>query len=215
MMTWSRTAGFLADKRFVDAYVRNHDASHLQYYHWQIHTVCWAAGSCLGIAGDFVELGVFKGFTTAVAAEYLDFKSVAKRWYLYDTFTGIPEDQLNAGWTDSYKELMPATAYEDVQRRFADYRNIQVIKGKVPDILDEISPERTAFMHVDLNSAVAERAALERLFDRLSTGGMIVFDDYGWTAALQQKLAADEFMAAHGHAVLELPTGQGLVVKHA
>jgi hypothetical protein len=40
-----------------------------------------------------------------------------------------------------------------------------------------------------------------------------VFDDYGWTGYQAQKHAADTFMRQRGLAVLELPTGQGLVVK--
>ena len=42
---------------------------------------------------------------------------------------------------------------------------------------------------------------------------MIVFDDYGWTGYRGQKRAADIFMRDRGLSVLELPTGQGLVVK--
>jgi O-methyltransferase len=41
----------------------------------------------------------------------------------------------------------------------------------------------------------------------------MIFDDYGWTGYPAQKDSADEFMQARGHSVLELPTGQGLVVK--
>ena len=89
-----------------------------------------------------------------------------------------------------------------------------MIRGRVPEVLDEVSPETIAFMHIDLNSAKAERAALEALYDRLSVGGMIVFDDYGWTACVEQKVAIDEFMAERGVRVLEIPTGQGLFVKN-
>jgi hypothetical protein len=42
---------------------------------------------------------------------------------------------------------------------------------------------------------------------------MIVLDDYGWNAHRTRKLSADVFMLEHGLSVLELPTGQGLVVK--
>jgi hypothetical protein len=42
---------------------------------------------------------------------------------------------------------------------------------------------------------------------------MIVFDDYGWTGYREQKDAADAFMRQYSLYVLELPTGQGLVVK--
>ena len=41
----------------------------------------------------------------------------------------------------------------------------------------------------------------------------MVFDDYGWHLFRKQKDAEDAFMAERGYAILELPTGQGLVVK--
>jgi hypothetical protein len=82
---------------------------------------------------------------------------------------------------------------------------VKVIKGFLP--------ERIGFLHVDLNSPKAEVAMLERLFDRVIPSGVVVFDDYGWKLFDQQKIAEDQFMRARGYEVLELPTGQGLVVK--
>tara|TARA_R110000787_G_scaffold107589_9_gene215612 strand:+ start:212 stop:463 length:252 start_codon:yes stop_codon:yes gene_type:complete len=83
----------------------------------------------------------------------------------------------------------------------------------VPDILEGNTPGRIAFLHIDMNNAVAEIAALEALFDRVSPGGSIVLDDYGWLDYIRQKQAHDAFFAARGYQVLELPTGQGLVIK--
>jgi len=51
------------------------------------------------------------------------------------------------------------------------------------------------------------------LFDCVVPGGIIVFDDYGFYLFRRQKEAEDAFMAARGYHILELPTGQGLVVK--
>lgn len=57
------------------------------------------------------------------------------------------------------------------------------------------------------------RGALGVLFDRVVPGGVIVFDNYGWSASARQMEASDSFMAAHSYTILELPTGQGLTVK--
>ena len=56
-------------------------------------------------------------------------------------------------------------------------------------------------------------AALEHLFDRVTKGGIIIFDDYGWSGYVKQKIAEDAFMAARDHYIMELPTGQGLLIK--
>ena len=98
-------------------------------------------------------------------------------------------------------------------RKFRDVPNVRVIRGIVPDCLAQESPEKIAFLHIDLNSPAAEVAALEVLFDRVVPGGCVVFDDYGWHLFRKQKIAEDAFMAARGYRILELPTGQGLVIK--
>jgi predicted O-methyltransferase YrrM len=76
------------------------------------------------------------------------------------------------------------------------------------------APQRIAFLHIDLNSSKSEIAALEVLFDRVSPGGTVVFDDYGWSGYVAQQLAEDAWMETRGHRILELPSGQGLLVKH-
>lgn len=75
-------------------------------------------------------------------------------------------------------------------------------------------PERIAYLHIDLNSANAKISVLEVLFDRVVSGGVIVFDDYGWKSFSRQREAEDRFMAERGYRILELPTGQGLVIKN-
>ncbi len=88
-----------------------------------------------------------------------------------------------------------------------------IIKGSVPDVLTKTAPEAVAFLHLDMNSPAPEIGALDILYDRISVGGIVVFDDYGWTLFGKQKLAADAFMSARGQNIMELPTGQGLVIK--
>lgn len=51
--------------------------------------------------------------------------------------------------------------------------------------------------------------ALEARFDRVTPGGMIVSDDYGWQWYRAQKDAEDALMRERAYTVLERPTGQG------
>ncbi len=64
-----------------------------------------------------------------------------------------------------------------------------------------------------MNSSKSEIEALKVLFERISPGGIIVFDDYGWTAYRRQQIAEDKFMQDRGYQILELASGQGLLVK--
>ena len=46
---------------------------------------------------------------------------------------------------------------------------------------------RIAYLHIDLNQAPAEIAALEVLFDRIVPGGIVILDDYEWAMGYRRQ----------------------------
>jgi len=214
LVTMGRNMGFLEDAAFMQAINEEARSDQDRSLIWRLHVLCWCAMSALKLQGDFVECGVFQGFSTAVVAKYVHFGEQPREWYLYDTFAGIPADQLNPGDRSPESYSAPGI-FESVRQRFSGYPNVRVVRGRIPEVLSEAAPGSIAFMHLDLNSAAAEIAALEHLYDRLVPGGYLVLDDYGWYFYRQQKAAEDPFFQARGARVLELPTGQGLVIKTA
>jgi O-methyltransferase len=215
LATWFKTLPFMLDGRFMEISDRHAGLLPLANWHWNLSTALWAVQHAREVPGDYVELGVFKGHTTLFCAEYVGFGDWPKRWWLYDTFEGIPADQLTPGWESSNKSLYEGTfSFEEVRDRFAAFPNIDVIKGRVPEILTEHgSPDAIAFMHIDMNNPGAEIGALDALFERVSSGGLILFDDFCWATAKAQFDAETKWFADRGLHVLPLPTGQGLFVK--
>ncbi|MDH3413165.1 MAG: TylF/MycF family methyltransferase [Gammaproteobacteria bacterium] len=208
---FDRSLGFLEDQRFMSAFTSNVQSDQEQSLILRLNTLIWAAQQALTIEGDFVECGVFRGFSFAVIADYLEFGKLDKTLYLYDTFEGIPE-KYNSENRDAPEYAAPGI-HEGVVQRFSRYPNVRIVKGIVPETFADAAPEKISLLHLDLNSSKAEIAALEALFDRVSSGGVIIFDDYGWAAYRAQRLAEDEFMAERGYRILEIPTGQGLAIK--
>lgn len=84
--------------------------------------------------------------------------------------------------------------------------------GRIPESLRDVGP--VAFLHVDLNNAVSEEHAVRHFWPRMSDGGVMVFDDYGFVGYEEQRASADRLAQELGFSVLALPTGQGLVVRH-
>ncbi len=227
LLTLDKSVSFRDDPNFKAA-VKGTDSStgENQYtspdgISWRYNTLIWAARQALQIEGDFIECGVYRGDMSWVITEMVNLRAHGRKMYLYDTFSGFSskysssEDypdapQFFAFANDSYGK---AGLYEEVSTRFKGKSYVNVIRGVVPDALVDTAPTKIAFLHLDLNSPSAERAALDYLYDRISPGGVIVFDDYGWSIFRKQKEAADEFLASKGLCALELPTGQGLAVK--
>jgi O-methyltransferase len=214
LITMGRNMGFLEDAPFMQAVTEEARSDQDRSLIWRLHVLCWCAMNALKLDGDFVECGVYQGFSTAVMAKYLRFGEQRRKWYLYDTFAGIPADQLNIGHENPQPYVAPGL-FESARQRFSAYPNIHVVRGRVPEVLAQQAPAAIAFMHLDLNSAAAEVAALGQLYDRMVVGGYLVLDDYGWHAYRQQKAEEDPFFRSRGTTVLELPTGQGLVIKTA
>lgn len=65
-----------------------------------------------------------------------------------------------------------------------------------------------------MNCVEAEIAALEFFYDRIPEGGVILLDDYGRSEYEPMYHAYQAWFGARNHRILELPTGQGLIVKH-
>ena len=107
----------------------------------------------------------------------LNWGQVAKRFYLIDTFAGpvmsqFSSDEIQAGRRKLAEDQMAVGGYEtDVARvraNFTEWPNAVVVPGSVPDILPAVNIPSVAFLHIDMNCAYPERAALEYFWDRLS-----------------------------------------------
>jgi O-methyltransferase len=207
LITYNRNLSFLEDQSFMAAFNKHATTDVEQAILWRMSIVLWGARNGLKLEGDFVECACYKGTTVRILCDTLGFAGLDKRYFLYDLFDHDPAMSHHA-MPEHSKEL-----FQSVKDRFADTPNVIVTQGSVPQVLSTVAPEKIAFMHLDLNNADAEVGALDVLFERMVPGAVLVLDDYGWLGYRAQKLAEDPWFAARGYFVMELPTGQGMVIK--
>ena len=211
VILFNRSLGFTRDKKMMQAFDKNALRRQEQTLLLRINTMIWAVKQALSVEGDFVECGVFRAFCASVVVDYLDFEKLDRQFYLYDTFEGIPPEFDSE--SHDHPVLREEGLYDTVLKRFEKYENVHVVKGLVPYSFETKSPEKIAFMHIDMNSSKSEIAALDALFDRVAKGGVVLFDDFGWTGYEAQQVAEQRWMEERGQNILELPSGQALVVK--
>ena len=208
LFTYHRNLGFLEDTAFMKAFESHATTDVEKAVMWRMSTVLWGVRNGLRLEGDFVECACYKGTTVRVICDAVDFSAHKDRhYYLYDLFDHDPSQPHHA-MPEHSKNL-----YASVKARFAGFQNVTVTQGKVPEVLDQVAPQKIAFMHLDMNNADAEIGALEVLFERMVPGAVLILDDYGWLYYRAQKLAEDPWFEKFGYRVLELPTGQGLLIK--
>lgn len=210
------SADFLHDPLFREAYAHAKaiGAWHGADIEWRAYTVCWAAMKAKSLEGDYVECGVDRGGFSRAAMHYIGFDELpGKKFYLVDTYAGIPEETL-AG--DANRDLLATLyrpTYDDVVRTFAPFPNAVIVRGEVPAVLPSVAAEKVCYLCVDLNTPGPSVAAAEFFWDRMVSGAPIVLDDYGQTFFAGMKRALDDFARRRGVEVLALPTGQGLLFK--
>lgn len=206
---------FAEEPRFQEAYAaaKATDSWFGTDLQWRMHVLVWAATSALAAEGDFVECGTNRGGSAMMLLKYLGAELESRPFYLFDTFRGLDPDLSLKHEREHYAQLYPE-CHAQVVERFGPYSNVRVVRGSIPATLPNSGIGQVAFLHLDLNAAGPERAALEYFWPKLARGGVVVLDDYNWVFCKSQKESLDEHARAIGRPILSLPTGQGILIKN-
>jgi hypothetical protein len=226
LRVWNRNMDFMHDQRFLTAYKAGINSGHKLgetageepdiHIEWRILVCCWAAWHARHLAGDFVECGTNTGIMSLAICNYLDFNSTGKHFYLFDTFCGIPTEQMTDRERAAGREQENTVfdeCYDRAVSNFSPYPSAHLVRGKVPDTLSSQPIEKVCYLMLDMNIVYPEQAALAYFWDKLVPGAIVLFDDYGWSGYALQKEAHDAFALSKGVEILNLPTGQGMLIK--
>ena len=169
------------------------------------------AKQALHVPGDFWECGVYKGGTAAMLAEILKTSSTDKKLYLFDTFEGMPETDPNFDWHK--RGDFCDTSLDAVAGSIGAVDRCVFKKGRIPETFSGLDDAKIAFAHIDVDIYHAIKDCLEFIWPRLSRGGFIVSDDYGFVTCAGARAAVDEFFEGKPVVPLCLPTGQSIIFK--
>ncbi len=214
---------FLQDPTFIKAYDRGIKAAQNDnQFRWRAHIALWVATNASKLEGDFVECGVNFGVLSSGMMSVLDWNSLNKKFYLLDTYQGMDERFLSeaekkAGYLESNRKNLTSKVYvskiESVKQNFAEWKNAIIVQGSVPETLAKVDSQKIAYLHLDMNCAMPEVAALNYFWDKMVAGGMVLFDDYANANFKLSKIELDQAAAKLKVQILSLPTGQGLIIR--
>jgi O-methyltransferase len=165
------------------------------------------------IEGEFYECGVYKGGTALLIAEVINYYNgeYSQNLHLFDTFEGMPETNNEKDWHK--KGDFADTSIESVQERLTEYSKLNFYKGYIPSTFDGLENNKVSFAHIDVDIYKSIIDCCTFIYPRMSSGGMFVFDDYGFITCPGARMAVDDFFRDKKEQPLVLPTGQAIVVK--
>ena len=144
-----------------------------------------------GINGAVAECGVWRGRTLVAMALYLKQKGSSKTLWGFDSFEGfdeaVPHDFKN-------------TSLALVQQKAAIFRisNVRIVPGQFRESFAAVESCRFSFVHVDCDVYDSYRECLNFFYSRMTSNGVLLFDEYDdpqWPGANR---AVDEFCGEHG-----------------
>lgn len=154
------------------------------------------------VDGDIVECGVSIGHGALEFLLLSEYLGVERDYYGFDSFEGFPEPVAKDEQTPITGPGFWANPPETVLKVLREGRipeekiqkQVHLIKGYFNETLHKYDG-KIALLHLDCDLYDSYKNSLETLYDRVSPGGVIMFDEYAddrWPGATK---AIDEFFA--------------------
>jgi O-methyltransferase len=157
------------------------------------------------IPGDLIETGVWRGGSTILMRAILKAHGdTTRRVWVADSFEGLPSPDpekypADAG-DDHHTYVDLSVSLESVQSHFERYglldEQVRFLKGWFKHSLPTAPIERLAVARLDGDMYESTMDALVNLYPKLSSGGYLIVDDYGYVESCRR--AVHDYRAAHG-----------------
>lgn len=165
-------------------------------------------------AGDIIEIGVWRGGTGVLMAHKARLCNLACNIYLCDTFTGVVK---TSDFDEHYNGGEHAdTSRETVETLAGQFQldNIQILEGIFPeDTGSQVADRQFRLVHVDVDVYQSAKDVVEWVWDKLVPGGIVVYDDFGFSTCGGITTYVEEQMALPDRLVMHNLNGHAVVIK--
>jgi O-methyltransferase len=159
------------------------------------------------IRGDFAEVGVWRGD----CAEFIHLFAPERTLYLFDTFTGFPDQSNSADNQFAGEFLDTSEAY--VRERFAASPNVVVKPGIFPTTALGLEANKFSIVSLDCDLYQPILAGWQFFYPRISHGGYIFLHDHNCIGYNDgPRRATEEFLADKPEKIIDIPDQWGSVM---
>ena len=174
---------------------------------------------------NFAECGCWSGHSTYLISKILKEYKFKNKFYIFDSFEGGLSDLKNEDKSllteMSEKEIRDQKDYlksseKQVKNILKDFEFIEIFNGWIPEKFHHVADKKFQFIHLDVDLYQPTKDSLDFFYPKLAKGGIIVCDDYNFSAFPGAKKAWDEFFKDKRNGFnffYEIPFGGCLVIK--
>ena len=165
-----------------------------------------------GISGSVAEGGVYRG----EFAKYINRYFPDRKCYLFDTFEGFAEEDIQKehgdsmlSGTDTEANHLKDVNIDSVLAKMPHKDNIILKVGRFPETAQGIT-DPFAFVNLDMNLYEPTIEGLRFFYPLMSDGGVILIHDYFNVICPNIKTAIDDFEQELGSRLHRIPIGDDL-----
>ena len=164
--------------------------------------------------GSLIEIGVWKGGTGALIARKARLTGINAPVYLCDTFSGVVKA---SGKDSKYKGGEHADTTRQIVEQLLDdlgLTKVTILEGVFPEQTAHIIKEsKFRFCHIDVDVYQSAKDIIDWIWDKMSLGGIIVYDDYGFHACTGITKYVEEQNNNPDRIILHNLNGHAVVIK--
>ena len=162
-----------------------------------------------------MEVGTYQGGSAYFIADAFRAHSITDfRFHVFDTFEGHPADAVTALDPGQTPGHFAETGFEAVRDYLSPFANVELHKGDVLQTLPSLPESKYRLVHLDTDLYLPTRTCLEYFEPRLSSGGVVVLDDYSAKRCTGVREAVDTYLAeSDAFQAWDLRTEQLMLVR--
>ena len=172
-----RYAPWVMEENFKQIYNFVKDYSMLDHY--RLYDLYSLAKQSSKIEGCILEVGVANGGSGALLSILA--KEQNKNCYLADTWKGVVKaSEKDTSYVGGEFDYCRTEIVNHLLSCVNTATNTKLLVGIFPDDTGEQIIDKVSFIHIDVDTYISCKDTVEWAISKLSIGGIIVFDDYGF-----------------------------------
>lgn len=199
---------FLQDQNFRAEYERRLGT----FGNWKNYERRWTIEQLLrliaNVPGDLAECGVLEGASASQLCRAAT--KHGREVHLFDSFEGLSDPGADDGAFWQAGGL--SASLQTVGQNLSEFDCVTMFPGWIPARFPDVENNRYAFVHIDVDLEQPTRDSISFFYPRMNPSGIILLDDHGYDTCPGARKAALEVMADKREPVLDLATGQGLII---
>jgi O-methyltransferase len=181
----------------------------------EVYTLYSSVLATKTLDGEMAEVGVYRGGSAKMICEVKGDKS----FHLFDTFEGMPDQQINPEKDRWRQGSHKKTSLELIKQYLDDYTNLHFVKGVFPDSIrpyPDLKSKTFCFVHLDVDLYQCTLDALQFFWPRMTKGGRIVSHNYNLSPQADTpgvKEAFFDYYQDKRHSIIEIADTQCMIIK--